>query len=83
MFWLFPTFGAWGIDLFEAKSFDWGRHSDGAALLSFAWIFWFGAEDPHDYVFRHEIAALPRTDLIYSSRAAASVAIESWGKSHL
>jgi hypothetical protein len=58
--------GAWGIDLYEdVEAFDWGSRSDGAALLSLAWIFWFGGIDLHDWVFRREIEALPRADFTY------------------
>ena len=58
--------GAWGLDLYEsAEAFDWGSHSDGAALLSLAWIFWFGGIDLHDWVFRREIEALPRADFAF------------------
>jgi hypothetical protein len=40
---------AWGIDFYEnVETFDWGRPSAGASLLSLAWIFWFGGIDLHD-----------------------------------
>jgi hypothetical protein len=59
-------YGAWGIDFYEnVEAFDWGRSSDGASLLSLAWIFWFGGIDLHDWVFRREIEALPRADFTY------------------
>lgn len=58
--------GAWGLDLYEhVEAFDWGRVTDGAHVLSLAWIFWLGAEDVHDFVFRREIEALPCADFTY------------------
>jgi hypothetical protein len=57
--------GAWGLDLREAESFDWGSRSDGASLLSLAWIFWFGGIDLHDWVFKQEIERLPCTDFTH------------------
>jgi predicted RNase H-like HicB family nuclease len=57
---------AWGLRLWEsAEVFDWGSRSDGARLLSIAWIFWFGGIDLHDWIFLREIEALPRADFTY------------------